>query len=134
RASNSVEDIRWSAVGPDGLIANPGQTGINLTWNVLSGAGSYNILRSTNNGSGYTILIRGVTETNFTDSTAVAGTTYFYVVSAVDANGGATTGQNSNQAAITAPPPALTILYTGTNSILSWPASAAGFNLYGATN
>ncbi len=128
--SNLVEDIRWSAIGPASLTAAAGNNQVNLSWGPLAGAVSYTVWRSTTNGSGYRIIATGITGTAYADATALSGTTYYYVVSAVDSSGSGKPSQNSNQASVTAPPPGLLARYSTTNLALSWPTSAAGFNLY----
>jgi hypothetical protein len=82
---------------PTGLTANVVNSQVALTWPVTSGATSYNVKRSTTNGSGYA-QIGNPTGTNFTDSGVTNGTTYYYVVSAVSSAG---EGPNSNQATAT---------------------------------
>jgi len=67
---------------PAGLTANVVNSQVALTWPVSSGANSYNVKRSTINGSGYAQIVN-TTGTNFTDSGLANGTTYYYVVSAV---------------------------------------------------
>ncbi len=82
---------------PAGLTANVVDSQVALTWPVTSGATSYNVKRSTANGSGYA-PIANTTGTNLTDSGLTNGTTYYYVVSAVSSLG---EGPNSNQASAT---------------------------------
>jgi hypothetical protein len=82
---------------PAGLTANVVDSQIALTWPVTSGATSYNVKRSTTNGSGYAPIVN-TTGTNLTDSGLINGTTYYYVVSAVSSTG---EGPNSNQASAT---------------------------------
>lgn len=55
-----------------------------MAWNASSGALSYNVKRGTTSGS-YPDLFSGITTTNYTDTTVVNGTTYYYVVTAVNA-------------------------------------------------
>ena len=83
---------------PTGLTATPGNTLVILSWNTASGATSYNVKRATTSGGPYT-TIASPTSTSYMDTGLVNGTTYYYVVSAV--NGG---GQSANSSQITAVP------------------------------
>jgi len=56
--------------------------GTALTWFAANGATSYNVKRSTVTGGPY-VTIANVTSASYTDSSAAAGTYYFYVVSSV---------------------------------------------------
>jgi fibronectin type 3 domain-containing protein len=64
----------------------------------------YNVYRSTTSGGPYTLItstpVAGVT---YTDTAVQAGVTYFYVVTAVDANGNESAF--SNEASVTVPTP-----------------------------
>jgi glucuronoarabinoxylan endo-1,4-beta-xylanase len=69
---------------PSGLIAAAvSSSQINLVWNGLTNATSYNVKRSLTNGGSYAIIASGVTATNYADSGLAGGTLYYYVVSAV---------------------------------------------------
>ncbi len=95
---------------PTGLVATPGNNQVALSWNASSGATSYNVKRSTTSGGPYgTIASPG--GTSFTDTTAVNGTTYYYVVSAVNAGG---ESGNSTQASATPQGSAPTFVAAGT--------------------
>ncbi|HVH69506.1 MAG TPA: malectin domain-containing carbohydrate-binding protein, partial [Candidatus Dormibacteraeota bacterium] len=83
---------------PTNLTATPGNTQVSLSWTASSGAASYNVKRSTTTGGPYSSIATGVTTTNFTDTGLTSGTTYFYVVSAVNSNG---ESANSNQVSAT---------------------------------
>ncbi len=87
---------------PTGLVAAPGDSEVDLAWNASAGATSYNVKRATTSGGPYTTIATGVASTGFNDSTAANGTTYFYVVSAVNADG---ESLDSNQASATPQPP-----------------------------
>jgi endoglucanase len=88
---------------PAGLSALAVSTSqINLTWNALTNATSYNLKRSTTNGGPYTSIASGVTATNYSDSGLAGGTTYYYVVSAMVSTNET---PNSAQAAATTPVP-----------------------------
>jgi predicted carbohydrate-binding protein with CBM5 and CBM33 domain len=72
---------------PAGLIATPGNGQVSLSWNAASGATGYNVKRSTTNGGPYTNVATNVTSTSYTNTGLTNGTTYYYVVTAVNASG-----------------------------------------------
>ena len=73
---------------PGGLAATAVSSNqINLVWNGVTNAASYNVKRSTTNGGTYVIIATGWTMTNYTDAGLAGATTYFYVVSGVNAGG-----------------------------------------------
>ena len=59
---------------------------INLSWLTTTGAVSYNIKRAPVSG-GSDVTLTSQSKTSYTDSGVVNGTTYYYVVSAVNAGG-----------------------------------------------
>src|SRR5262249_9884570 len=72
---------------PGSLTATPGNGMVTLPWTAPPGALSYNVYRGTAaGGEGLTPLATGVSATTFTDSGLTNGTTYFYTVTAVNAN------------------------------------------------
>ncbi len=80
---------------PASLIATPGNAQVSLGWTASSGATSYNVLRSASNGGPYSSIAMGVATTTYVDTGLTNGTTYYYVVQAV--NSGGASG-DSNQA------------------------------------
>ncbi len=82
---------------PSGLTATGGNAQVALSWGASSGATSYNVKRSLTSGSGYS-TIASTSSTAYTDTAVTNGTTYYYVVTAV--NGSGESG-NSNQASAT---------------------------------
>jgi fibronectin type 3 domain-containing protein len=71
---------------PANLQATAGNAQVNLTWNASPGATSYHVKRSTTNGSGYT-QIAVPTVANYMDTGLTNGTTYYYVVTALNSAG-----------------------------------------------
>ncbi|GMB01472.1 LamG-like jellyroll fold domain-containing protein [Pelosinus sp. IPA-1] len=81
---------------PTNLIATAGDSQVTLSWDAVADAISYNVKRSTTAGGPYTVIATNVNGTNYVDKTVTNGTTYYYVVTAVDASGNEST--NSNEA------------------------------------
>ena len=77
--------------------AAPGQ--VLLSWNTVAGATNYRVYRATTpGGQGSTPIASNVTGTTYTDNTVADGTTYYYVVTAVNGSGESTP---SNEASTT---------------------------------
>jgi kumamolisin len=83
---------------PTNLKATAGDSQVSLSWGASTGATSYNVLRSNTSGSGYSQIASDVTSTSYTDTGVTNGTTYYYVVEAVDIYG---PSGYSNQASAT---------------------------------
>jgi fibronectin type 3 domain-containing protein len=83
---------------PTGLVATAGTNQVSLSWTATSGATSYNVKRAPVNGGPYT-TIASPTVTSYLDTNVVAGTTYYYVVSAANA-----VGEGFNSAQVSATP------------------------------
>ena len=121
---------------PSGLSAIPGDTQVALSWSASSGATSYNVKRSTSSGGPYTTVANGG-GMSLIDTGLANGTTYFYVVSALNPG-----GESANSAEVSAtplPPPAaptnLTVTLSGGSVLLNWTgaAGANGYNVRRAT-
>lgn len=83
---------------PINLTAIGGDSKIDLSWGAITEATSYNVYRSTTSGGPYTKIADGVNGTAYTDSDVTNGTTYYYVVTAVTADG---ESEYSNEASAT---------------------------------
>lgn len=97
-AASNVASVTIVPAAPTGLTATAGNAQIALSWSASTGATSYDLLRSTTNGSGYVVVATGITGTSFTNTQLTDGKTYYYVVQAVNAGG---ISANSNQASAT---------------------------------
>jgi hypothetical protein len=124
---------------PAGLTAAPGNQRITLSWNVSSGAASYNVYRSsTPNGQGSVAYRTGVTLTNLVDTGLTNGVAYYYRVTAVNSAGeSAFSGEVSAIPSAGSPPvtPSGLSATAGDNQIaVRWSAanSATSYNLYRA--
>jgi len=90
---------------PTGLSATAlSTTQVNLIWNAITNATSYNVKRSATSGGPYISIATGVITTNFTD-TVPAGMKYYYVVTAI---AGGVESPNSAEAAVNLPYPWMT--------------------------
>ncbi len=88
----------YPPAAPTGLAATAGNQQVNLTWTASSGATSYNVKRGTATGGPYT-TIASPTTNSYTDSAVTNGTTYYYVVSAVNSS-----GESANSSQVSATP------------------------------
>jgi len=117
---------------PSGLVATAANAQVSLTWSASATATSYNVKRGTTTGGPYT-TISSPTATNFTDIGLTNSTTYFYVVSAVNATG---ESANSTQASATpvaptqapAAPTGLTATAGNVQVSLTWTASSGAIS------
>jgi len=113
---------------PTNLQAAAGNAQVALTWSASTGATSYNVKRATTSGGPYT-KVASLAAANYTDSGLTNNTDYYYVVTAVNANG---ESGNSNQASATPSAPAnpdvtITIDPTKTHAISPY---IYGINFY----
>ncbi|HKN23511.1 MAG TPA: glycoside hydrolase family 44 protein [Candidatus Acidoferrum sp.] len=86
---------------PTNLQATAGNAQVSLSWSASTGATSYNVKRSTTSGGPYTQIATPSTN-SYTDTGLTNGTTYYYVVSAVNSS-----GQSANSAQTSATPQAI---------------------------
>jgi autotransporter-associated beta strand protein len=91
----SVVPAHNPAATPTGFKAVAGNRQIVLSWNAVSGATGYTLLRSTTSGTYTTTLLNNSNVTSYPDNGLANGTTYYYVVSASSLGG---TSGNSNEA------------------------------------
>ena len=101
QSANSAEvnatPVLSAPVAPTSLTATPGNMQVTLSWSVSTGATSYHIKRSTTNGSGYAQISAPAT-TGYIDTGLTNGTTYYYIVTALNTAG---ESANSNQTSAT---------------------------------
>ena len=98
-----------------------------LSWSASGGATSYNIKRSMLAGGPYVTMVTGVTTAGYTNSGLVLNATYYYVVSAVNANG---ESPNSSEAGSIVPVP--TLVWKG-NVNTNWDIATTTNWLFGGT-
>jgi parallel beta-helix repeat protein len=110
-------------VAPTGLTATANGTQASLNWTASPGATSYNVKRATTSGGPYTTVATGVTTTTYTDGTVLNGTTYYYVVSAVNSAGESPNSAEANTAPGSAVPYKIALPLTAATA----SSSASGF-------
>ncbi|MGE5285401.1 MAG: hypothetical protein ACM3OG_10565 [Actinomycetota bacterium] len=130
-----------SSGGPDaptGLTVT-GNSPITLSWNSVSGATSYNVYRGTISGglSTKTRVASNVKATTYSDMSTLAGTTYYYQVTAEDSDGVSDASDEVNatsQSQNGTNPNPFVIIGSKTESgiLLSWSnvSGAVSFNVY----
>src|SRR5262249_30261639 len=102
-----------------------------LAWQAVANATSYRVKRATTNAGPWSTIATGVTATGYADTGLTNGTTYYYVVSAVNAAG--ESPDSAGAVAVPQPPPSppptkLAARNSGTRRVaLSWtnPAGVA---------
>jgi hypothetical protein len=86
---SAVPSATLPPLAPTNLSATAASGSVGLTWSAVSNATDYNVYRGTASGtlSTKTKIASGVGSAAYTDSTVTNGTTYYYEVTAVNANG-----------------------------------------------
>ena len=136
--SNIVSGRAKAAIpaAPRVTIGNSSASGKpQLTWAAVDGAAKYEIYRSTQQSTGFTLL-GTTTSTNYVNTGAAVGTTYYYKVRALNVDGaaGAYSSTVSGAAKAVAPAaPTVTMTYSdGGKPKLTWSAvsGAASYRVY----
>ncbi|HEV2331382.1 MAG TPA: autotransporter-associated beta strand repeat-containing protein [Verrucomicrobiae bacterium] len=136
---NGVFDLGLSPIAapgpPTGVTAMPGNNQVTLSWTAPGGTVTgYDIYRSTTSNSGYTLLAAGsnISGSPFTDTTAVNGTTYYYVVTSLN---GSLQSSYSSQVSGTPPRNNTVVTWNGIQtSDDNWTLSLTEGNWTGASS
>jgi beta-glucanase (GH16 family) len=87
--SNTVSvTLPTPPAGPTGLTATPGTNQVVISWNAVSGATNYSVSRAASSSGPFTSIKNNTASLSYTDTTAVAGTTYYYEVTWNSSAGG----------------------------------------------
>ncbi|GMQ57594.1 hypothetical protein AN1V17_19890 [Vallitalea sediminicola] len=105
--SATAKTTQTVPIAPTNVSAKSGNQTVELNWNDVEGAENYIIKRSTTSGSGYTVIADNVTGTIYTDTEVTNGSTYYYVVVAINE-----AGESGNSEEVTATPKESTKLPT----------------------
>ncbi len=86
-------------------VTSMGIHSVSLTWtaSTSSGVAGYKVYRGTASGGPYTLVGSVGLTTSYTDNTVMSGTTYYYVVTAVDSNNNVSPNSNQAQAVVPVP-------------------------------
>jgi len=120
QATGAMDYLCWDATGiyppasivdevppaaPTGLAATGGIGAVMLDWdsNAEDDLASYNAYRSESPGGPYELIAEGVGSSDYVDTTAINGTTYHYVVTAVDGSDNESDASDEASAAPSAP-------------------------------
>lgn len=133
-ASNAtIAAVLTPPAAPTGLAATPGNNQVGLSWNASSGATSYKVKRSTTNSGPY-MTITNVTATTSTDAGLSNGTTYYYVISALNISGESTNSLQVSATPSSTAPVGISMSASGGAFNLSWPMDHTGWRLQAQTN
>lgn len=106
---------------PAGLQAVAGNQQVSLSWLPVDRADTYTVSQSTYQGGPYTVLQSGIAGTAYVDTAVSNGTTYYYVVRAVNAYGesGNSIEQSAtpDEAAVVVPVGSITVSSLGGSAI-----------------
>jgi autotransporter-associated beta strand protein len=132
---DNVSTPGWS-IPPDGLAATAvSQMHINLTWNPVSGATGYQVLRSAT-WNGTFSQIGSPATTSYSDTGLAPDTDYYYLVRATNSTSG-TSGNSAVEMGTTLAAVPTVVSATGSNAAvtLSWSASTGvtGYNIKRST-
>ena len=92
-------------LAPTALAATAASNAVTLAWTAPAGAVASNVYRGTAPGA-ESLLTANVAGTSYTDTTAVSGTRYYYVVTAVNGNIAPVASESARSNEVTALPPA----------------------------
>jgi cellulose 1,4-beta-cellobiosidase len=124
-AASPTAPLPAAPAAPGSPQATAGNAQVSLTWAASTGATSYVVKRSSTSGSGYSVIASGLTSTSYLDQSVTNGSTYYYVVSAV--NSGGESGNSVQVSAIPEPllpgaPLNVTAMAGNTRVDLAWGA------------
>ena len=110
------QPVQVAPPGVPGLLSTTLTVGsVPLTWTAIADATTYNIKRATTSGGPYTTIKTGQATASYSDTTAVNGTTYYYVVSAVN-----TGGESVNSGEVKATPAVVPAAPTGVTTSMGY--------------
>ena len=145
--SSIIMILLWSSVvltgcgksqmaGPSGVTATPGNSQVTIAWAALSSATSYNIYWSTTTGVTPTNGNKIANATSpYTQTGLTNGTTYYYVVTAVNSYGESYASAQISCTPAPQPPTDVTATPGNASVTLDWTSvpDATSYNIYWST-
>ena len=107
---------KYDITTPINLITIAGDNVVDLSWNLASNAGRYEVKKAITAGGPYTTIATTSTSDDYSDTNVINGTTYYYIITALNDFGGHT---NSNEVAATPNVPKPSVPDAPTNLISS---------------
>jgi fibronectin type 3 domain-containing protein len=121
-------------VAPANLAATAGDGQVALSWGTAAGATGYNVKRATVGGGPYTNVATVVTVTNYLDPGVLNGTTYYYVVSAVNASGESAVSAPVSAQPVSGAPIQIGYALNANQLEITWPQDHTGWQVQVQTN
>jgi polygalacturonase len=133
-ATSGIVKLVVTLLAPTNLMAAPTNMLINLKWNSVSGATSYNLKRGTVSGN-YPTIFSGLVTTNFGDANVTNAINYYYVVTATGAGGESSNSLQAVAASLPSNQPTNILVQASAGQMqLSWPQDHLGWRLQAQTN
>lgn len=82
--ASEIAELADPPAAPTGLVATGGEGRVDLSWNPVAGADRYTVRRATTSGGPFTPVAADLPGPAFLDAAVTVGTTYHYVVTALD--------------------------------------------------
>ncbi len=112
-------------------VTSTENTNVDLSWTGAEDATSYNVKRSQTPGGPYETIASNIMATTYTDTDVTNGTTYYYVVSAVNTAG---ESGNSNEVSATPKNPTVTLEVTSVDKAKLGDEITANIVIHNAVN
>jgi hypothetical protein len=119
---------------PTGLTAIAGDGRVVLSWNPTDTATGFNVERSTSSNGIYSVIVSNLPALSFTDTNVTNGTSYFFTVSAVNADGVSGDAGPVNARPVSMTPPQLALGVSAGQMQFNWPSDHTGWRLEAQTN
>jgi hypothetical protein len=123
-----------AAITPTGLAAAAGGGQVALTWNASANASGYNVKQSTTSGGPYQTIATNIAASNYTATGLTNGTTYYFVVSALNSAGESSNSISASAQPVSVSPPQLGFVAANNQVQITWPADHLGWSLQVQTN